>query len=352
MSPKYLKQSIITLLSLGLIFLANSVLWAWTAPTANPPSGNISAPVNVSSVAQDKAGDLAIGSGLNYWITKYFDSFALKNNANQIKFVLGQDGHVGIGTDAPAAELEVKGNIKVSESNPVWTDLGDQGNSINSMAVYNYKLYIGQINGYVKSYNGSAWTDLGDRGAWVGSMAVYNNKLYIGQGDGFVQFYDGSAWTNLGDQGDSIYSVTVYNDKLYIGQGDGYVKELSYNGMINISNDTVATKGYVDNLPSVVTGEYTGNGAGNRLIYLGFSPSLVLVGDTGGINTHQARVTYIFGYRGSCGMAAWDTTGHGVWFCSTADDACALDPDGFRTSNTSLMTANAAGRPYRYMAWR
>lgn len=43
-------------LSFGL-----SYALAWTAPTANPPTGNVSAPINTSATAQSKAGSLGIG---------------------------------------------------------------------------------------------------------------------------------------------------------------------------------------------------------------------------------------------------------------------------------------------------
>ncbi|MDO8604466.1 MAG: hypothetical protein Q7K40_03675 [bacterium] len=48
-----------TVLSFGL-----SYVYAWTAPTATPPSGNVSAPLNTSATAQTKAGALTV-AGLN-----------------------------------------------------------------------------------------------------------------------------------------------------------------------------------------------------------------------------------------------------------------------------------------------
>jgi hypothetical protein len=73
------------------------------------------APINTGSIAQFKAGDLAIGSNaVKYWLTQSGQSFALKNNAGAIKLIVGQDGNVGIGTTAPAHELTIgdgsKGN--------------------------------------------------------------------------------------------------------------------------------------------------------------------------------------------------------------------------------------------------
>lgn len=42
-------------LSFGLSFV-----YAWTAPTATPPNGNVSAPLNTSATAQTKTGNLTV----------------------------------------------------------------------------------------------------------------------------------------------------------------------------------------------------------------------------------------------------------------------------------------------------
>lgn len=45
-----------------VISIGFSYVYAWTAPTANPPAGNVSAPINTSATAQTKAGALTVGS--------------------------------------------------------------------------------------------------------------------------------------------------------------------------------------------------------------------------------------------------------------------------------------------------
>lgn len=53
----FIKVSLLALsLSFGLSFV-----YAWTAPTVTPPGGNVAAPINISSVAQTKAGALTVG---------------------------------------------------------------------------------------------------------------------------------------------------------------------------------------------------------------------------------------------------------------------------------------------------
>jgi len=93
------------------ILLVSFLVHAWSPPPSSPPDPNVSPPINTGDEPQSKVGDLNIGGGLKYWITKSGDSFALKNNAGIIKFILGQDGKVGIGAMDPENELEVEGDI-------------------------------------------------------------------------------------------------------------------------------------------------------------------------------------------------------------------------------------------------
>ena len=76
-------------------------VFAFTEPTLAPPGGNVAAPINTSSAAQTKTGKLNIGGGLPFWITKVGDSFAIQNDAGQTKFIIGQNGVVGLGIEDP-----------------------------------------------------------------------------------------------------------------------------------------------------------------------------------------------------------------------------------------------------------
>ncbi|MCD6412198.1 hypothetical protein J7K91_00740, partial [bacterium] len=96
-------------------FLVVFFVQAWQAPTANPPQEDLDEILTTSDKPQSKLGDLNIGGGLKYWITKLGDSFALKNDAGEIKFILGQDGKIGIGTTTPEYKLDVQGQINASE---------------------------------------------------------------------------------------------------------------------------------------------------------------------------------------------------------------------------------------------
>ena len=49
---------------IAVVTLGAAAAFAWTGPSANPPSGNTSAPINVSSIAQTKSGQLNIDTTL------------------------------------------------------------------------------------------------------------------------------------------------------------------------------------------------------------------------------------------------------------------------------------------------
>jgi len=101
-----------TLLVIGLVY-------AWTAPTQNPPAGNVEAPINVSDSAQSKLGNFGLGGGEGqslYWLkniggTLYFSS----TDPSGDRVVIGQDGNVGIGTTEPNEILTVEGSISLKE---------------------------------------------------------------------------------------------------------------------------------------------------------------------------------------------------------------------------------------------
>jgi hypothetical protein len=72
--------------------LIASVASAWTGPTAAPPSNNISAPINVSSAAQAKAGTISVtGSNIN-GVTA-----AISGGSGWGGFFTGQSGVYGEG---------------------------------------------------------------------------------------------------------------------------------------------------------------------------------------------------------------------------------------------------------------
>lgn len=76
-----------------IIFFGIAIVYAWTEPAQAPPSGNISAPVNVGVTSQYKSGALGVGGVFHGYSTGIFDS------------------NVGIGKSSPIYQLDVVGDV-------------------------------------------------------------------------------------------------------------------------------------------------------------------------------------------------------------------------------------------------
>lgn len=90
-----------TILSFGL-----SYALAWTAPSATPPTGNVSAPINTGDNTQYKAGNLVLNDSATPFV-----------NGLIVRY-----GKVGIGVSAPTAKLDVlaSGGVPLRITNDIY----------------------------------------------------------------------------------------------------------------------------------------------------------------------------------------------------------------------------------------
>jgi hypothetical protein len=104
------------------IFLC-AAIYAWTEPTALPPNGSVDAPINTGNSAQNIAGELTVKGGLTISSTGGSGSaFALNANDGMnsgTQFVVGQDGHVGIGVIDPGAILQLRAGTAAANHAPL-----------------------------------------------------------------------------------------------------------------------------------------------------------------------------------------------------------------------------------------
>lgn len=79
---------------LGALLFGSRFVFSFTEPTSTPPLENVSAPLNISSTGQSKAGGLILNTG------------------GAATGLIVQNGNVGIGTLSPSQLLDVAGYIK------------------------------------------------------------------------------------------------------------------------------------------------------------------------------------------------------------------------------------------------
>lgn len=101
-------RQLFTLFSLLVVgTLVASALSAWTGPTATPPDGNVSAPVNIGATDQVKNGGLGVNS-LAVYGTAYVDDAIGINRTNPVNAV---DAFVGTSIDGLRVSTSDSGSL-------------------------------------------------------------------------------------------------------------------------------------------------------------------------------------------------------------------------------------------------
>jgi hypothetical protein len=165
------------LFGLGVFFSFSGMIYAytnWTDPSTSAPGGNIAPPINISPNNQSKSGNLSVGTGLSYWITKSGDSFALNNNAGETKLVIGQDGNVGIGTTGPNSKLDINGTLEVGT--------GSRGVTLSSSVGDNFQLLTSTNTPYPNFMIGMG-NGAGGQDTTKAYIAALPNTVYIMNGN-------------------------------------------------------------------------------------------------------------------------------------------------------------------------
>jgi len=265
------------LLTLGLSISLQSLLAAWVSPSANPPAGNVSEPVNVGAATQTKTGGLIINGkigvgnitlpdmtslanleGDNNVEMKVYSNSAIKqaqitfgrwdgvgndwssigpegstfdiwSQILPITFVTGaatnerlrisQNGNVGIGTNSPQDLLEIgnsqNSNVRLAVTNTYSGNVGAQ-----VIARNDYTLSSGAMRMLVLSTGYTTSGGFVQDGAALDAGDGLSGGLSImsrNSGSGSIRFYTGGYTdTNKRMTIDTSGNVTI-NNSLCLG---------------------------------------------------------------------------------------------------------------------------------------
>ncbi len=267
-------------LGLSLFFIINSV-FAWSLPTANPPQGDLPAPLDTSSVEQTKVGNLNLDNNLKvggllrlglytshptgtngnlYYNTSDHKFYGYQNNewkelGGGAGFWLasGDDiyntntGNVGIGTTSPGQKLDVSGgNIRTtgqlistvaSGTAPLSVSSNTKVANLNADLLDGYS--AGNASGNIPLSNGTANTNLNaDMIDGQHYSSAWPNPSNMVTGSGTSNYL--SKWTGTYTQGNSL----IYDNGTNVGIGTtSPSQKLHVAGSTQIDGAIVAPEG-------------------------------------------------------------------------------------------------------------
>ncbi len=288
-----------------VLLLIGNYAFGWTIPTSDPPGGDLSAPLDTSSTAQTKAGDLTIdgllkvgryssapsgSNGVLYYNTAtnkfqgYQDgSWSDLGGGGSLWTLTGSDiyytsGNVGIGTTAPGAKLDVAGRIwQTGTGSSVF--LGEGAGASDDLS-NNYNVFIGNNAGYSNT-TGSSNTALGNS-ALYSNTTGYNNTA-LGR-SALNSNTTGSFNTALGPY--TLYYNTTGYSNTALGTSALYSNTTGYS---NTALGDYAlysnTEGYFNSALGYFAGRYISGGSTSNVtstnsLYLGSDTRALASGDT------------------------------------------------------------------------
>lgn len=177
-----IKDSIKTIITSLVILSLISIVYAWTEPISNPPSSNVSAPINTSSDTQTKSGALGIGGVLSVGGQSVVSTDASNIKIGDLasgdgtrglilragdadRLSINTAGNIGIGTGSPSQKLDVAGYVK-----------GQSGLCIGNDCRASWPASALTGSGFANYI--SKWTG----GSTLGNSQIYDNGANVGVG--------------------------------------------------------------------------------------------------------------------------------------------------------------------------
>jgi len=248
------KIKIFALILEGFIisFLISYLVFAWSEPATTPPGDNVSAPLNVSSDPQAKAGRLDFTEFRDYNDVNYY-----VNPSGNSTF----SGSVGIGTTTPIAKLTVVDGAILASGSTGGTPTSGGGTRlmwIPSQAAFR----AGQVSG-------TQWDDvnIGAYSVAMGDNTLASEWYSVALGDsttatGLASTALGSVTTASGDYSTAMGYLTTASGFASTAMGEGSTASGAYSTAIGFEATSSGTR-------STAIGQWVTAGGTNNTIVLG-----------------------------------------------------------------------------------
>lgn len=186
-----------TIIASTILFAGVSALYAWTGPTATPPAGNVSAPINVGTSSQNKLGALGLGGLAVFGKTLLTETNGYILPSSKSNMLLGVNGAVGAKEYCDEKGMNcvtTLGGGSMSATQSAGQIISGWPNKIlceggNQKAV----LYIDGLSGEGYSENRIRYSSFQDNGPHTSIHFKYSNGDYValvGRSDAFGKAVD------------------------------------------------------------------------------------------------------------------------------------------------------------------